>query len=464
MSSSPTSNHLLTDDRRATYLERLAARSIPAKQRPFYVVRANQFVHALDGRDPASLDAPEIETFLTALGHRTGLLDWQFAQLVDAVRVLLVECLQSDAAKRVDWSRWTDSARTLPVEHPSTARTSRPEELARDKVRAGTGPLAEIRRRHEDLVVRFVTEIRVRGYSYRTEQTYEHWLCRYLAFCGDVAPETAGPDAVASFLEELVVSGNVSASTQNQALNALVFLYKRVLRLPLGQLRDFARSKRKQTVPVVLTRPEVRRLLAELDGQHLEIVSLLYGSGMRLMEALTLRVKDIDLGHGRIHVCQAKGKKDRFVPLPKGLAEGLRTRVESVIALHRRDLDAGHGETVLPEALAQKYPNAGREPKWQFLYPSGHLSVDPRSGVIRRHHVHESGVQRAVRDAARRAGTLKRVGCHTFRHCFATHLIEAGQDIRTVQELLGHADVSTTMIYTHVLNRPGVTVPSPLDL
>ena len=464
MTPPPASSPLLTGPRRAAYLERLAAESVPAKQRPFYLVRANQFLSALEGRDPTSLDAPEIDAVLTGLGRRAALLDWQFAQMVDAVRLLLVECLESEAARRVDWSRWTGSARTLPADHPSTARASRPEELVRDKVRTGTGPLAEVRRRHEDLVVRFVTEIRVRGYAYRTEQTYEHWLCRYLAFCGDVPPETAGPDAVASFLEELVVSGNVSASTQNQALNALVFLYRRVLRQPLGRLQDFARSKRKQTVPVVLTRAEVRRLLSELDGQHLEIASLLYGSGMRLMEALTLRVKDVDFDHGRIHVCQAKGKKDRFVPLPKGLVDGLRTRVGSVLALHRQDLDASHGEVALPEALARKYPNAGREPRWQFLYPSGRLAVDPRSGVIRRHHVHESGVQRAVRNAARRAGVLKRVGCHTFRHCFATHLIEMGQDIRTVQELLGHADVSTTMIYTHVLNRPGVAVPSPLDL
>ena len=464
MSSSPPSDYLLVGARRTAYLERLAARSVPERQRPFYLVRANQFVHALDGRDPASLETPEIEAALTELGRRARLLDWQFAQLVDAVRVLLVECLGSDAASGLDWTRWDGSERALPADHPTTARASRPEELLRDKVRSGTGTLSEVRRRHEDLVVRFVTEIRVRGYAYRTEQTYEHWLCRYLAFCGDVSPEAAGPDAVTSFLEELVVSGNVSASTQNQALNALVFLYKRVLRQPLGPLRDFARSKRKQTVPVVLTRPEVRRLLAELDGQHLEIASLLYGSGMRLMEALTLRVKDVDFDHGRIHVCQAKGKKDRFVPLPKGLVEPLRTRVASVLALHRRDLDAGHGEAALPEALARKYPNAAREPKWQFLFPSGRLSVEARSGTVRRHHVHQSGVQRAVRAAAARAGIAKRVSCHTFRHCFATHLIEIGQDIRTVQELLGHADVTTTMIYTHVLNRPGVAVPSPLDL
>ena len=449
---------------RDRYLEQLARRSIPGKQRPFYLTRAGQFVRALNGRDPASLDEREIGEVLSAFGRRTELRDWQFAQLVDAVRILLVECVRSEAARRVDWSYWTSSARSLSAEHASTARSSRPEELLREKIRSGTGTLADVRRRHEALVVRFVTEIRVRGYAWRTEKTYEHWLCRYLAFCGDATPEEAGPDAVAAFLHDLAVSGNVSASTQNQALNALVFLYGRVLDMPLGQLDDFARSKRKRTVPVVMTRDEVRRVLAELDGEHREVAALLYGTGLRLMEALTLRVKDVDFEYGRIHVCQAKGKKDRFVPLPARLAEGLRSRVGSVVALHRRDLEAGHGEVLLPEALARKYPSAAREPKWQFLFPSGRLSVEARSGTVRRHHVHQSGVQRAVRAAAARAGIAKRVSCHTFRHCFATHLIEIGQDIRTVQELLGHADVTTTMIYTHVLNRPGVAVPSPLDL
>ena len=215
---------------------------------------------------------------------------------------------------------------------------------------------------------------------------------------------------------------------------------------------------------MVLTRAEVKRLLAELDGWQLHIASLLYGTGMRLMEGLTLRIKDIDFEYGRIHVCQAKGKKDRFVPLPERLVEELRSRIEKVAALHRQDLASGHGEVLMPEALSRKYPDAARELKWQFLYPSGRLSLDRRSGKVRRHHLHESGLQRAVKMAAARAGITKRVGCHTFRHCFATHLLETSHDIRTVQELLGHSDVATTMIYTHVLNRPGITVSSPLDL
>ena len=205
-------------------------------------------------------------------------------------------------------------------------------------------------------------------------------------------------------------------------------------------------------------------LLNELIDWQLEVASLLYGTGMRVMEGLTLRVKDIDFDYQRIHVCQAKGKKDRFVPLPKSLVAGLKLQIQKVAALHQQDLDAGFGEVSIPEALARKYPNASKELRWQYLYPSGRLSVDSRSGEVRRHHMHESGLQRAVKKAAQSCGINKRVGCHTFRHSFATHLLETNHDIRTVQELLGHADVATTMIYTHVLNRPGISVSSPLDL
>ena len=446
------------------YVNCLTVHEVSAKRRPYYVMRVRQFLSAAGVRDGRELDAGTIEDALATLGRGGSLCDWQFEQLVDAVRLYLSDFLKLDAASRFDWAHWSDSSRSLSAEHASLGRRSRPEELVRRKVRGGKGALATVRREHEELIVRVVTEIRARGYAYRTEKSYEHWIARYLAFCGEKSPQEAGAEAVTAFLNELVVSGNVSASTQNQALNALVFLYKRVLLLPLGRLEEFARSKRKQTVPVVLTRVEVRRLLAELEGWQLELASLLYGTGMRLHEGLTLRVKDVDFAYGRVHVCQAKGKKDRFVPLPERLVEPLKARIDNVISLHRKDLAAGYGEVLLPEALARKYPNAAREPRWQFLYPSGRLSADPHSGVLRRHHLHESSLQRAVKRAAERAGIAKRVTCHTFRHSFATHLIEANQDIRTVQELLGHADVSTTMIYTHVLNRPGVSVPSPLDL
>jgi len=464
MSDSISSTRPLSGEERDKYLDCLETESVRAGRKPYYVVRVNQFIAAIGERDPNRFDEQELGRIFTALDHDNHLEDWQFAQLVDAVRIYLVNYRQLSTAAKFDWALWDSSSRTLQQDHASTAREFRPEELVRQKIQQGKGGLSTVRHQHEDLIVRFVTEIRARGYAYRTEEVYEQWVCRFILFCRGKSPDVVGPKAVAAFLNDLVVSGNVSASTQNQALNALVFLYKNVLNMPLGQLQEFARSKRKKNVPVVMTRSEVNRLLAKLDGWQLQIATLLYGTGMRVMEGLTLRVKDIDFEYGRIHVCQAKGKKDRFVPLPKRLVDDLRAQIEAVAALHKEDLEAGHGEVLMLEALSRKYPNAARELKWQFLYPSGRLSVDQRSGKIRRHHLHESGLQRAVKRAAERAGINKRVGCHTFRHSFATHLLEANHDIRTVQELLGHADVATTMIYTHVLNRPGISVSSPLDL
>ncbi len=463
MSGNDAYVHLLSGSDLDSYLACLAREAIHEKLRPRYITRVKQFLRAFNIVDPANLTKGDIVSLLTDMGRRTELPDWQFAQCVDAVRIYFVRHLGIEAAKRVDWAHWLGSARALSDNHASTARESAPVELLRERIRKGSGVLADVRRDHEDLLVRFATEIRVRGYAYRTEEAYEQWVCRDIAYCDGKHPSVAGADAVSGFLNHLAVKGKVSASTQNQALNALVFLYKRVLNLPVGQLDDFSRSKRKQTVPVVMTRSEVKRVLAELDGWQRQAASLLYGTGMRVLECLTLRVKDIDFEYGRILVSQAKGKKDRYVPLPQQLVVGLKARIESVAALHQQDLAAGHGEVLMPEALARKYPNAARDLRWQFLFPSGRLSVDQRSGKVRRHHLHESSLQRAVKQAAQSAGITKRVGCHTFRHCFATHLLESRHDIRTVQELLGHADVSTTMIYTHVLNRPGLSVASPLD-
>lgn len=448
----------------AYYEECLKNEDVPVKQHSYYLLRARQFVHAAKGRRLTLLSANEIIDILTQLGQAKKLSDWQFNQLANAVRILLVKCLRTRESENLDWSRWNTLERTVSGDHPTTAREYTPDELVYLRIRKGKGHHAAIRRTHRTLIVRLVTEIRARGYAYRTEEAYEQWVVRYIAFCKGESPDKLGPDDVARYLHDLVVSGNVSASTQNQALNALIFLYKQVLQMPLGQLEDFARSKRKKTIPVVMSRVEVKGLLAELDGWQRDVASLLYGTGMRVMEALTLRVKDIDFAYNRIHVCQAKGKKDRFVPLPQSLSAILKEQIRSVQSLHKQDLQGGYGEVLLPEALARKYPNAGKELRWQFLFPSGRLSVDPRSGAIRRHHMHESGLQRAVKKAAANAGIGKRIGCHTFRHSFATHLLESNHDIRTVQELLGHADVTTTMIYTHVLNRPGISVASPLDL
>jgi integron integrase len=446
------------------YLRLLEKHAIPARQRRWYVKHVEDFIKTQNGRRIKSLSGADLTAYLDVIGREKRLAGWQFSQRITALRILYCELLRTPAADSVDWQYWLDSARDLDAEHPSTARQFTPEELTHIKERKSAGPLNDIRAAHRDLLVRFTSEVRRRGYAYRTEQSYEQWVCRYLLFSRGALPD--GPTAAASvkaFLDHLAVIRRVSASTQNQALNALVFLYAQVLGQPFGDLGEFARSKRPRNLPTVLTRDEVRALLEHMEGIHKLVASLLYGTGMRLLEGLRLRVQDVDFGYQRIHVRRAKGNKDRYVPLPARLVKALQQQIERVREIHEEDLAVGHGEVVLPDALQRKYPHAGRELRWQYLFPAGRLAVDPYGGTIRRHHLHESGVQRAVNRAARACGIHKRVGCHTLRHSFATHLLESNHDIRTVQELLGHADVSTTMIYTHVLNRGGLGVTSPLD-
>lgn len=445
------------------YLKYLIDASVPEKQRRWYVKRVEEFIKAQNGRKIKSLSGTDISQYLEMIGRQNRLSGWQFRQIIDAIRILYCDHLKTDVCQEVDWDYWLDSAKQLEIDHPTTARQLSPEELSFIKERKGEGPLNRVREEHRDLFIRFTTEIRRRGYSYRTEQSYEQWLGRFILFCRNASPEEVGGTEVKAFLDYLVVRRNVSASTQNQALNALAFLYNQVLERDLGELGAFIRSKRSRPLPVVLSRAEVTALLARMEGtQHL-IASLLYGTGMRLLEGLRLRVQDVDFDYQRIHVHQAKGKKDRYVPLPHSLVGALKEQIGRVEKLHQDDLQAGYGEVLLPNALARKYPNAGRELKWQFLFPSGRLSADPYGGAIRRHHLHESAVQKAVHRAAAACRINKRIGVHTLRHSFATHLLQANYDIRTVQELLGHANVSTTMIYTHVLSRPGVGVFSPLD-
>ena len=272
-----------------------------------------------------------------------------------------------------------------------------------------------------------------------------------------------GAAEIEAFLTHLAVKENVAASTQNQAFSALLFLYRDVLHKELDGPINALRAKKPKRLPTVLTKEEVYRLLGHLSGDHLLMAKLLYGSGLRLMECLRLRVKDIDFSQYQIIVRDGKGQKDRVTMLPKSLIAPLQAHLQSVERLHQEDLARGFGSVYLPYALERKYPNADREWIWQYVFPSQRLSVDPRSGVVRRHHLDESGLQKAVRAAARAAGIPKKASCHTFRHSFATHLLENHYDIRTVQELLGHKDVKTTMIYTHVLNRGGLAVRSPLD-
>jgi len=306
--------------------------------------------------------------------------------------------------------------------------------------------------------------MRVKHYSVRTERAYAGWIRRFILANGRRHPSGLGGPEVEAFLTLLATRGHVAPGTQNQALAALLFLYREVLGVELPWMENVIRAKRPRRLPVVLSAVEVRRLLAAMDGQVWLMASLLYGTGMRLMECLRLRVKDVDFARSEILVREGKGGKDRRVPLPRRLRDPLAAAVERVAVVHAADLARGLGDVWLPTALARKYPGAGREAGWQYLFPSQALSHDPRAGGLRRHHVDDSVLQRAVRSARLRAGIAKPATCHTLRHSFATHLLEAGYDIRTVQELLGHKDLSTTQIYTHVLGRGASAVRSPLDV
>jgi len=305
--------------------------------------------------------------------------------------------------------------------------------------------------------------IRRRHYSYRTEETYLHWIRRFILFSGKRHPRELGAAEVTAFLNHLVAQRHVAAATQNQALAALLFLYKEVLAQPLPWLEGIEHAKRPIRRPTVLTEDEARQLLARLRGTKWLMASLLYGAGLRLRECLKLRVKDMDFGYRQILVRDGKGGKDRVTMLPGPVIEPLQAHLVRVKALHERDLIDGCGDVELPDALARKYPRAPYEWGWKFVFPSYRRSVDPRTGAIRRHHLYENYLIRGVKQAARAAGITKHVSCHTLRHSFATHLLAGGYDIRTVQELLGHSDVSTTMVYTHVLNKGGRGVKSPLD-
>lgn len=306
-------------------------------------------------------------------------------------------------------------------------------------------------------------QIRVLHYSIRTEEAYVNWIRQFIIFNGKRHPLETGAAEISRFLSYLAKERNVAASTQNQALSALLFLYREVLDKPIDWLDDVERAKKPLRLPVVFNKVEARAVLNQLRGEMWLMASLLYGAGLRLMEAIRLRVKDLDFSKSEIIVREGKGNKDRVSVLPKALASPLEQHLMRVKAIHEMDIREGFGKVYLPFALARKYPNANREWCWQYVFPASKRSVDPRSGQIQRHHIAESALQKAVKAAIRRAGINKPGSCHTLRHSFATHMLESGYDLRTIQELLGHQSVETTQIYTHVLNKGGRGVKSPLD-
>ena len=302
-------------------------------------------------------------------------------------------------------------------------------------------------------------------YQYRTEQTYCDWITRYIKFHNSLKhPREMGKLEIESFLSHLASERKVSVSTQRQALNAIAFLYTKVLELPVAEDIVHVRAKKQSRPPVVLTKNEVKLVFSWMKGDHLLMTNLLYGCGLRLMECIRLRIQDLDFGQSLVYIRNAKGGKDRVVPLPEAVKDELLFRVEKVKTIHDQDLLQGFGKVYIPEALSRKHPNAAQEFRWQYVFPAKKLSIDPRSGIQRRHHVLESGLQKAVKIAVDRAGITKRVSCHTFRHSFATHMLENGVNIRIVQELMGHPDVKSTEIYTQVMEKDISVISSPLDL
>lgn len=411
----------------------LSRKLVPEKNAPYYaywVSRYLAFSNRLENMDKAEM----LQRFLDDLQSRQHMEDWQVQQAREAVQLYTNHFLDGN----------TSDGKTAGGNISSN--TFEPD-----------GVMAKMRE-----------AIRIKHYSYSTERTYLDWVKRFFEYTGKVKGgairETPGAAEIRDFLSYLAVSRNVSASTQNQAFNALLFLFRSVLNIEIGDLNSTVRAKRGPKLPVVLTVEEVRQIFSFMEGTSLLMTQLLYGAGLRLMELFRLRVKDIDFGAGLILVRAAKGDKDRSTILPVGIREALRQHLNEVKALHELDLAAGFGEVYLPDALARKYPNAAREWKWQYAFPSAKLSVDPRSGKVRRHHLSEKSIQNTVAIAVRKAGIAKHVTVHTLRHSFATHLLMNGVNIREIQELLGHKNVETTMIYTHVMRDMANAPTSPLDL
>jgi len=420
----------------------------------FYVKWAQSFVDFQRGKRLRERSRQDIEGFLAELGKSPGVKDWQVRQAEHAVKILYETFLPG----------YSPETAANPVEKPKEKKTAACFPVKRAGRFRDQAVPGEVERLFAPLIDALRSEIRSRHYSIRTETAYADWVRRFIAFQEYADPrriDAAG--AVKKYLEYLATAREVAASTQNQALNALVFFYANALKMPFGDMGGFVRAKRPQRMPEVMTRDEVQTLLGEMEGVTGLMAGLMYGGGLRLMECLRLRVKDVDFGRQQIMVRDGKGQKDRVTMLPERFVSQLKDHLARVKVMYEKDRAKGVPGVFIWPALARKYPKAATEWRWQYIFPAKGLSVDPRSGTVRRHHMSETLVQKAVKEAVSRAGITRKISCHTLRHSFATHLLEARYDIRTVQELLGHADVSTTMIYTHVLNRPGISVQSPAD-
>ena len=453
-----------------SYIQKLHIYNVKEKSLKWYVRDVEKYIKATKDKRLSSHEPKDIEAYLNNIGRSIRIDDWQFKQVVIALKILFLEIVDASWAKDFPWVEWEEQAHSLSDNHSSVARDyqsrkveylSKSLEIKSDK---SSGLFKKVYAVFPQHIDRLVKIIRIKNYSVRTEQAYLDWVLRFISFHKMTDPSKLDEKHISEYLEYLVINRRVASSTQSQALNGLVFFYKNVFLKELSNM-SFVKSKKPKRLPIVLSKKEVVLLFGHINHPTRKLMAnLLYGCGMRLMECVRLRILDVDFDYHQILIRNAKGKKDRVVPIPKLLVTTLKEQVEKVKDLHAVDLSEGFGAVYIPDALSRKYPNAEKEFRWQYVFPSVKVSTDPRTGAVRRHHIHENGLQKYVKRAAEETGITKKVNCHALRHSFATHLLENGYDIRTVQELLGHADVSTTMIYTHVLNKPGVTVTSPLDM
>lgn len=451
------------------YIEKTILYGVNPDYARYYVKHVEGYIDAHPKR-LMSHTATDVNKYLEEKGRRNSVKSWYVGQIAHALEILFCHLLSLEWAKTFPWQNYTSALKVN--KYPATS--------ARDHVNINNDEalkayLSDISKIKSDWVQKtyalyfqqiqnLIKRIRVKHHSIRTEHAYVNWFIRFILFHQNKNPDQLDESDISSFLDDLVINRKVAANTQSQALCAIVFYYKQVLQRELSDSIEFSKSKKPKRLPVVLSPGEVSRLLAHITHPiYWLMANLLYGSGLRLMECLRLRLQDIDFDYQRIVVRKAKGKKDRVVPLPTKLIEPLKNQINALAEQHKLDIQQGFGTVYMPESLARKYPNAEKELRWQYVFYANKLSQDPRTGKFHRHHLHETALQRQIKRAADAANILKRVNCHALRHSFATHLLENGYDIRTVQELLGHADVSTTMIYTHVLNKPGVMVRSPVD-
>jgi len=442
------------------YLSILEKSKVPEGARRWYRKHVQMYIEAHPNRRLSQHQPQTVDKYLNAKGRIKQVEEWQFRQIADALRLLFTELVRPSWADDYDWYRWRAFSKDLAPDHPTLSRDGDPSLVVAP---TSNSLIRRFRQSYPSLHLAFVKTIRVRRMAIRTESTYEQWISRFFAHLKWPDIQAVSNEDMRSFLEYQALERRISASTQKVILNSLIFLFREVLGRNVDEIGAYTRATPKRRLPTVLSPSEIKTLLGFMSGRPRLMASLMYGTGMRLMECVRLRVKDIDFGYRQITVRQGKGGKDRVVPLPERLTDELQSHLEEIRLLHKDDLEAGFGEVLVPVALARKLGGAVKDFGWQYVFPATRLSTDPRTGKTRRHHIHETSLQKAIRDAAKRGGISKRVTSHTLRHSFATHLLESGKDIRLIQELLGHADVSTTMIYTHVIQKGGLAVPSPLD-